>query len=275
MPEQKIVDTPENWDVASQGYAKNIAPFMMEPFAAEIIDRLDVDDKAKVLEVAAGSGALTLALSKKVNCLLATDFSPKMVELLGKRITDEGIENTSLKVMDGQSLKIRDASYDRAVSSFGIMLFPERHKGFLELVRVLKPHGKAVICAWAGPDKFEAFGLFMQGIQKAFPDFPKPAKPLPVFSLSDPVSFKEQMEAAGFRDVEVEFVAKKMVVDNFETLWTMLTVGAPPVKILFDQVGEDGIVRIHDALVEIIEEQFGDGPISVTNVATVGYGNVA
>jgi ubiquinone/menaquinone biosynthesis C-methylase UbiE len=275
MPEQKIIDTPENWDVASQGYAKNIAPFMMEPFAAEIIDRLDVDNQAKVLEVAAGSGALTLALSKKVDFLLATDFSPKMLELLGKRIRDEGIENTSLEVMDGQALNINDASYDRAVCSFGIMLFPERHKGFSELVRVLRPQGKAVICAWAGPDKFEAFGLFMQGIQKAFPEFPKPAQPLPVFSLSDPVSFKEQMEDVGFRDVEVEFVAKKLVIDNFETLWTMLTVGAPPVKILFDQVGEDGIGRIHDALVEIIKEQFGNGPISVTNVATVGYGNVA
>ena len=111
MPEQMIVDTPEDWDMASRGYAKNIAPFMMEPFASEIIDRLDVDNQAKVLEVAAGSGALTLALSKKADSLLATDFSPKMLELLGMRITDEGIENTVLKVMDGQALKIGDASY--------------------------------------------------------------------------------------------------------------------------------------------------------------------
>jgi len=275
MSEQKIIDTPENWDAASQGYAKNIAPYMMEPFAGEIIDRLHVDNQTKVIEVAAGSGALTLPLSKKVDSLLATDFSPKMLELLGQRIINEGIENTVVAVMDGQALEIDNASYDRAVCSFGIMLFPERHKGFSELVRVLRPRGRAVICAWAGPDKFEALGLFMEGIQKAFPDFPKPAKPLPVFSLSDPHSFKNQMEAAGFKDVEVEFVSKTLVIDNFNTLWTMLTIGAPPVKILFDQVGEDGQKRVQNALAEIIENRFGSDPISMTNVATVGYGNVA
>jgi len=273
--EQKIIDTPGNWDIASQGYASNIAPYMMEPFAAEIIHRLDVDHQANVLEVAAGSGALTLALSKRVKSLLATDFSPKMLEILGERISDAGIENTELELMDGQALEIDNASFDRAACSFGIMLFPERHKGFSELVRVLRPQGKAVVCAWAGPDKFEAFGLFMEGIQKAFPDFPKPEKPLPVFSLSDPVSFKEQMEAAGFMNVEVEFVAKTLVIESFDTLWGMLTIGAPPVKILFDQVGDEGIVRIREAMFEIIDKRYGSEPISLTNVATMGYGNVA
>jgi len=275
MSEKKIVDTPENWDAASQGYAVNIAPYLMEPFAEEFIDRLDVDDQTHVLEVAAGSGALTESLSRKVKSVLATDFSPRMLKLLDERMSAAGIGNTTFRVMDGQSLTIDDASFERVACSFGIMLFPERHKGFSELVRVLRPGGKAVVSGWAGPEKFEALGLFMKGIQKAIPELANSSSPLPVFSLSDPVSFKNQMEDAGFKDVRVELVTRTMEIDSFDQLWNMLTVGAPPVKILFDKVGDDGKVRLQNALAEIIEERFGNDTISLSNAATLAYGQVA
>ena len=135
--------------------------------------------------------------------------------------------------MDGQSLKLESATFDRAACSFAMMLFPDRHKGFCELHRVLRPGGKAVISSWTDPDKFEAFALFMEGMRKAFPDLPKPSTPPPVFSLADPVDFKSQMEAGGFKDVKVEQVAKELVVDGFTDIWGMLTTGAPACKDAF------------------------------------------
>jgi hypothetical protein len=50
---------------------------MMETFAEEFIDSLDVNHQTDALEVAADSRTLTEALSKRVKSLLATDFSPK------------------------------------------------------------------------------------------------------------------------------------------------------------------------------------------------------
>jgi len=274
MSEQQSIDTPENWDAASKGYAEKVAPFLMEAFSKEFIERLDVNDGADGLEVAAGSGALTEALSKRVKSLLATDFSPKMIDLVERRIKNAGIKNVTFESMDGQSLNLDDATFDRAACSFGLMLFPDRHKGFLELNRVVRPGGRAMVSGWAGPDKFEVFRLFMEGIQKAFPDFPKPPSPPPVFSLADPADFKTQMEAGGFREVEVDFVSRELVVDGFNDLWAMLTAGAPPTKMLFDRVGSEGKNRIHDALADIVERRFGSGSISMTNTATVGCGNV-
>jgi hypothetical protein len=55
----------------------------------------------------------------------------------------------------------------------------------------------------------------------------------------------------------------------------MLTVGAPPIEMIFDKVGADGKGRVHDALANIIEKRFGSGPISVSNTATIGSGNTA
>jgi len=52
-----------------------------------------------------------------------------------------------------------------------------------------------------------------------------------------------------------------------------LTVGAPPVQMLFDRIGSSGKERVRDHLNEIINKRFGEGPIKMTNVATVGSGS--
>ena len=267
-----IVDTPENWDAASPGYAKHVAPRMMEAYANELIARLDVNEDTEALEVACGSGALTQALAKNVKSLLSIDFSPKMVDFLRNRMEDAGMFNIKVEVMDGMALDLPDNSFDRAACCFGLMLFPDRHAGFAELARVLRPGGKAVASAWTGPETFQSFGIFMQAIKRAIPDFPPPPSPPPIFSLSDPADFKAQMEAAGFQDVKVDLVTKELTVPDFDSMWAMITSGAPPVKMLFDKIGPEAQGQVQQALKEIVNERFSHGPITLSNTATVGYG---
>lgn len=81
------------------------------------------------------------------------------------------------------------------------------------------------------------------------------------------------MEAGGFHDVAVEFASQELEVQTFDELWAMFTVGSPAVQVLFDRVGARGERRLRDALREIVEERFGTGPITTTNVATVAVGS--
>lgn len=265
--------TPENWGAASQGYAEKVAPFLMRSFAEPLIERLDVDESAAALEVGAGSGALTEVLCSRVESVLATDFAPRMIEVLRERMEALGVTNVRCEVMDGQSLELEDSSFDAAGAHFALMLFPDRRKGFAELCRVLRPNGRAAITGWAGPDEFESFGLFLAALDAAFPDMPAPPSPPPVLSLSDPDAFKGEMEAAGFRDVEVERVARDLEIQDFETMWEMLTAGAPPVQVLFDRIGPSGQKRLREELHEIVHQRFGGGPIRLTNVANLGSGS--
>lgn len=265
-------DTPENWGAASRGYAKNVAPYLMRSFADRLVERLDLDANAGVLEVGAGSGALTEVLFPQVQSVLATDFAPEMVEVLRERLADLGATNVRCAVMDGQALELEDSSFDAAACMFALMLFPDRRKGFAELRRVVRPNGRVAVTGWAGPEKFEVFGLLLAALRAAIPDMPAPASPPPVFSLADPAGFKAEMEAAGFRDVEVEYVTRDMEVPDFEAAWSLLTVGAPPVQVLFDRIGPAGQERVRDQMREILYQRFGEGPIELTNVATLGSG---
>jgi SAM-dependent methyltransferase len=244
----------------------------MQPFIEEFVDRLDATPECRTLEVGAGSGIMTECLARRVKSLLATDFAPKMLEVLRERMEEAGIQNVEVEEMDGQNLSVEDDSFDRAASSFALMLFPDRAKGFSELRRVLRPGGRVMVSAWAGPDKFEGFALFLGAMKMAFPDMPPPPAPPPVFSLSDLGVFKAEMEAAGFQDVEVDYVSRVLELPDFESTWNMFTVGAPPVKMLFDKVGEAGKENVRQALAAIVEERFGGGPIRLTNAATVGCG---
>lgn len=213
-----------------------------------------------------------MTLARRVKSVLATDFSPRMLEVLRERMQAAGITNVTVEQMDGQALSVEDASFDCAACSFALMLFPDRAKGFSELRRALRPTGRAMVSAWAGPDKFEAFELFLSALKAAFPDMPPPPVPPPVFSLANPADFKREMEDAGFCDVEVGHVSRDFEIAGFESAWKMFTVGAPPVQMLFDRVGPEGKERVRDALATVIEDRFGNGPIRITNVATVGCG---
>ena len=272
MSQPPTIDTPENWSNASSGYAEFVAPRLMEPFMDEFADNLEIASDHHILELACGSGAFTSTLAARANKVLATDFAPSMLDEATRKMDRLGISNVTFELQDGQALTLDDASFDRVTSSFGVMLFPERHKGFAEMHRVLKPGGRAVVTAWADPERFEAFQIFIAAMGNAFPDMPRPDTPPPVFSLSNLESFKEQMAAAGFQEVETKYVTRTMTIEGFDMMWAMMTAGAPPVKMLFDQVGEAGKSKVKDALQEIIASKFGDGPIRLTNSATLGTG---
>jgi SAM-dependent methyltransferase len=275
MPNAPTPHTPEAWGAASAGYSAKVAPLLMRSFADAIVERLDLGPRTEAIEIGAGSGALTDVLRTRVGSLLATDFSPQMVEILGARMEAAGASHVRCAVMDGQALDAEDDTFDAAACSFALMLFPDRAAGFSEMCRVLRPGGRAAISAWTGPDRFESFGLFLEGLDRALPDLPPPPSPPAVFSLADPGRFTAEMERGGFTDVEVDLVERELQLDGFDAMWAMLTAGAPPVQVLFEKIGPSGQRRLRDSLAEIVEDRFGSGPITLRNVATVGSGTAA
>lgn len=267
LPDQN----PESWNKTSRDYDKNILG-LMEPFIEEIVQRVEPSSNHKVLDVAAGSGAVTMALASKVDSVKATDFASSMLEILKEKAKAEGLGNVETQVMDGQDLKLEDETFDRVCSNFGIIFFPDRVKGFAEMKRVLKPGGKAIVTGWCGPDKFEAFGLFMGSVKKALPEMPPPPAPPPIFSLADSNLFEKEMKEAGFSDVKLETVSHKFEMESGEAFWELFRSSAPPAVALLKKVGPEATAKIRGVVLDAIKERFGSGPVVLMNAAHIAVG---
>jgi ubiquinone/menaquinone biosynthesis C-methylase UbiE len=104
--------TPDEWDEASAHYDANITDFT-----------------SNYAEVAAGGGALTLALAPHCAELLSTDYSQGMLDLLQEKLTARGPDNVTCRQMDGMALDVPDATFHRGFCQFGMMLFAEPGAG--------------------------------------------------------------------------------------------------------------------------------------------------
>ena len=135
VPEQ----TRAAWDQIAAGYDAFVTPTHLW-LGNEGLRRAGLRPGMRFLDVAAGSGALSLPAARLGARVLATDLSPAMLERLKARARQEGLD-IETRVMDGQALELEDNTFDLAGSQFGVMLFPDMPRGLREMVRVTKPGG--------------------------------------------------------------------------------------------------------------------------------------
>lgn len=201
-------ENPDHWDVAATHYEKTAHPFTAR-FAEDALARVTLTPESRVLDVAAGTGALALAAARTGAQILATDFAPGMVG----RIAAQGLPNVEARVMDGQALDLPDAGFDAVFSIFGVIMFPDWRKGLAEMARVTRPGGYGVVATWQ--DRGAAtFLLLGQVRRKLFPDRTGMTMPEAVQAFSDPEDFARELIAAGYRDPQIESVTHDYTLDT-------------------------------------------------------------
>ena len=215
------------WDAIAAGYDRTNTPSQMW-LGNEGLRRAGLRPGMRFLDVAAGSGALSIPAARLGARVLATDLSPAMLELLERRARDEGL-SIETRVMDGHRLELDDDSFDMAGSQFGVMLFPDMPKGIAEMARVVRPGGRVLVNAYGDPHRIEFLGVFVAAVQAAVPSFEgPPMDPLPLpFQLHDPERLRQELIAAGLRDVEVETITERTEFRSGEHLWDWLLAQQP------------------------------------------------
>lgn len=102
----------------------------------------DPDDA--VLEIATGTGLISLGLSDTVNQITAVDFSPKMIAAAKKSAEKLRIGNVSFEVQDAYNLEFEADSFDVVIISNTLHIMPNPEKALHEIKRVLKKSGKLI-----------------------------------------------------------------------------------------------------------------------------------
>lgn len=275
-----MVNTPEYsgrvaWDRIALAYDKTNTSTQMW-LGNEGLRRVGLRSGMRFLDVAAGSGALSIPAARLGAQVLATDQSPVMLELLEARARSEGL-TVETRVMDGHALELPDNSFDVVGSQFGVMLFPDMPKGIREMVRVARPRGSVLLHAYGDPHQIDFLGFLIGAIQSVRPSFNgPPTDPAPFeFQLADCERLRSEFAAAGLRDVRVETVVETTEFDSGNALWDWIMSSNPivdcvlsPLKLTND---ETDVVR--QALETMIRGRAsGNRAATLTNPVNIGTG---
>jgi ubiquinone/menaquinone biosynthesis C-methylase UbiE len=262
------------WDAIAALYDEHVAPGESE-LAMAGLRLAGVKPGDAFLDVAAGPGGLGLPAARLGARVLATDWSPRMIEHFDARAKAEGLAAEG-RVMDCHSLDLPDDSFDVTGSVFGVMLVPDQPRALREMVRVTRPGGRVLLIAYGNPDEFEAFHFFVSAIQAVVPGFEGPPEDAPLleFQVADPGILRQRLVDAGLRDVVVDTShQERITVRSGQQLWDW-TIGGNPVPGtlvagLTDEQRAD-VVRVLDGMLR--ERSSAAGAAVLTAPLNIGVG---
>ena len=259
------------WDKIAEDYETLAEPFTGQYALAALELAGGVRPGERVLDIAAGTGALALAAARGGASVLATDFSPGMVARLTVRLREQGAVGSEARVMDGQALDLEDASFDAAFAMFGVMMFSDWQRGLAEMARVVRPGGRGCVGVWAKPEGAGPTPVFHATYRQVFPDKPIPAHPPAMTILADPASFQAEMKAAGFRDVILQTIrgvyrapSARWMAENIDRIFRF----SP----LYTNLDADGQRRINEAIETAWENYETPDGIQVPSEAHIAVG---
>lgn len=128
-------------------YDRLMVPMVFAAPAASLAARVAEHHPRRILETAAGTGALTAALTQSCPLaeVLATDLHQAMLDRAADRLRGSRVR---FQYADALRLPVDPASYDVVVCQFGVMFFPDRVAAYREAGRALRPGGAWIFSTW-------------------------------------------------------------------------------------------------------------------------------
>ena len=117
-----------------------------------LAEAADIRAGERVIDIAAGNGNATLAAARRFALVTSTDYVPALLEKGRVRAAAEGLSVT-FREADAEALPFPDASFDAALSTFGVMFTPDHARSAGEMMRVVRPGGRIGLANWT-PEGF-------------------------------------------------------------------------------------------------------------------------
>jgi ubiquinone/menaquinone biosynthesis C-methylase UbiE len=236
-------------------YENYLGPFLFEPYALDVVSRLQDKKYDDILEIACGTGRVTKHLVRSVehDTITASDLNPDMINVAREMVKDKSIK---WKQADAMALPFSDRSFDLVILQFGIMFFPDKQKGLNEMYRVLRRGGKIIFNTWDKPEAVPAIYKARKIIENYLGDS------LPVFydipySMHNENELRSLTESTGFKEVKITLVKKEGISSSATELATGIVEGNP-IYLTITEKDPQLINIIKDQIAKELADNFGE-----------------
>jgi demethylmenaquinone methyltransferase/2-methoxy-6-polyprenyl-1,4-benzoquinol methylase len=153
-------DVAERYDITNDVLALG----QTRRWRSAVLAAVDAAPGERILDLAAGTGTSSVPFARAGAVVVPTDFSLGMLAV-GKR----RLPYLPFVAGDGMHLPFRDGAFDAATISFGLRNIHDRMAGLRELLRVVRPGGRLVVCEFSHPTWAPFRTVYTEYLMKALP----------------------------------------------------------------------------------------------------------
>ena len=128
----------------------------------QFIKLCDLQRQKKILDVACGTGDITIGMLKsrpdlEITCL---DPSDDMMNICKSKLIDSGYTNVDFQTSSIEGFKPKDNTFDLVTLAFGFRNFSNNSKALKKILNTLKPGGSLIIMDFKKPTNKNYASLF-------------------------------------------------------------------------------------------------------------------
>lgn len=129
-----------------------MAEEVMAPLGPVLVAAAGIGPGVRVLDVAAGSGNISLPAAQTGAEVVSTDLTPELLRRSQARAAARGLL-LDYREANAHALPFGDGEFDAVISAIGVQFAPDHQRAADELVRVCRPGGTIGVISWT-PEGF-------------------------------------------------------------------------------------------------------------------------
>lgn len=241
-------------------YDSALVPLIFAPYAADLAARVAATAPSRVLETAAGTGAVTRALAARLPAgatLVATDLNAPMLAHARAAGTAQPVR---WLVADAMHLPFEAGHFDVVACQFGVMFFPDKAHGFAEARRVLRRGGTLLFNVWDAIAHNELADVVTQALAALHPADPPRFLARTPHGYHDVAAITRDLALGGFHAApRIDTIAARGRAPDAAAAATAYCLGTP----LRHELAARGIElqAAVAACAAAIAARFGHGPV--------------
>lgn len=214
--QQRIIR--ETFDTVAEVYDSPALRFFSAS-AEHMASRLDLRGDERVLDVACGTGHVSLAVARRVprGSVTAVDFSPAMLARARSKVAAAGLTNVDFVEADMRTLPWARA-HDAAVCAFGIFFVDDMEAQLARIAATVKPGGVVMLSNFRHDYMEPLRSLMLERLRS----FGVEAPPQHWQRIAHHQGCRALFQAARLDDVEVEEQDEGYVLGRAEEWWEVI-----------------------------------------------------